>query len=70
MTGRVGSNEDAVAFLKEQPLAGLDIELIARALRCREAATDPDVLFPARAALPRQFDACASLFAEGSSRAS
>ena len=69
MTGRVGSNEDAVAFLKKRPLAGLDIELIARALRCREAAADPDVLFPARAALPGQFDACASLFADGSSRA-
>jgi hypothetical protein len=70
ITGRVGSNEDAVAFLKERPLAGLDIELIARALRCREAAADPDVLFPARTALPGQFDACASLFADGSSRAS
>ena len=70
MTGRVGSNEDAVAFLKERPLAGLDLELIARALRCREAAADPDVLFPARTALPGQFDACASLFVDGSSRAS
>ena len=70
MTGRVGSNEDAVAFLRERPLVGLDIELIARALRCREAAADPDVLFPARTALPGQFDVCASLFADGSSRAS
>jgi predicted nucleotidyltransferase len=68
-TGRVGSNEDAVAFLKERPLAGLDIELIARALRCREAAADPNVLFPARTVLPAQFNACASLFADGSSRA-
>ena len=70
MTGRVGSNEDAVAFLRERPLVGLDIELIARGLRCREAAADPDVLFPARTALPGQFDVCASLFADGSSGAS
>jgi predicted nucleotidyltransferase len=67
MTGCVGSNEDAVAFLKEQPLAGLDIELIARALQCREAGADPDILFPARIALPGQFDACAGLFADRSS---
>jgi predicted nucleotidyltransferase len=67
MTGRVGSNEDAVAFLRERPLAGLDIELIARALRCREIAADPDILFPGRTALPGQFDACASLFANGRS---
>jgi hypothetical protein len=65
MTGRIGSNDDAVTFLSERPLPGLDINLIARALRCREAAADPDVLFPARTALPAQFDACASLFAAG-----
>jgi hypothetical protein len=70
MTGRIGSNDDAVAFLKERPLAGLDVKLIARALECREAAADPDVLFPARTALPAQFDVCASLFADGSDRAS
>lgn len=64
LTGRVGSNEDAVAFLKERSLAGLDIELIARALQCREAAADPDALFPARTILPSQFDACARLIAD------
>jgi len=64
MTGRVGSNEDAVAFLTERPLAGLDIELIARALQCREAAADPDVLFAARTILPSQFDACAKLISD------
>ena len=61
MTGRIGSNEDAVAFLNQRSLAGLDVSLIARALECREAAADPDVLFPARTALPSQFDACAKL---------
>jgi hypothetical protein len=62
MTGCIGSNDDAVTFLKERSLPGLEIDLIVRALQCREAAADPDVLFPARLALPAQFDACASLF--------
>jgi hypothetical protein len=67
MTGCIGSNGDAVTFLNERSVPGLDIDLIARALRCREAAADPDVLFPARTVLPAQFDACASLFANGAS---
>jgi predicted nucleotidyltransferase len=67
MTGCIGSNDAAVTFLNERPLPGLDIDLITRALRCREAAADPDVLFPARTALPAQFDACGSLFAGGGS---
>ncbi len=70
ITGCIGSNEDAVTFLNERPVPGLNIDFITRALRCREAAADSDVLFPARTALPAQFDACASLFADGSSRAS
>jgi hypothetical protein len=66
MTGCIGSNDDAVTFLNKRSVRGLDIDLIARALRCREAADDPDVLFPARTALLAQFDACASLFAGAS----
>jgi hypothetical protein len=65
-TGLNGSNDDAVAFLSERPLAGLDINLIARALRCREAAADPDALFPARTVLPSHIDACATLLTGGS----
>jgi hypothetical protein len=65
MTGRIGSNDDAVTFLNERPLPGLDIDLIARALRFREAADDPDVLFPARTALPLQYHACANLIGFG-----
>jgi hypothetical protein len=61
MTGRVGSNDDAVSFLREKPLPGLDLGLIARALQCREAAADPDALFSARTVLPSQIDACAAL---------
>jgi hypothetical protein len=67
MTGGIGSNDVAVTFLNERPVPGLDMDLIARALRCREAAADPDVLFHSRTALPAQFEACASLFTGGSS---
>jgi predicted nucleotidyltransferase len=64
LTGRIGSNAAAVAFLNERPVVGLDTELIARALQCRESAADPDVLFPVRASLPSQFDACAKLMTD------
>jgi predicted nucleotidyltransferase len=64
ITGRMGSNDDAVAFLMETSPARLDVDLIARALQCRRTAADPDSLFPARAMLPSQFEVCASLFAE------
>jgi len=58
ITGRITSNDDAVAFLHERHPVGLDVELIARALRCRNAAAEPDHLFPARTVLPSQIDAC------------
>jgi hypothetical protein len=62
VTGLMGSNDDAVAFLSEGHVAGLDVGLIARALQCRQTAADPDALFPARTALQSQINACASLF--------
>jgi len=65
MTGRIGSNDDAMAFLRESDVAGLDIGLIERALQCRHSAADPDALFPARKGLPPQIDACAALVAAG-----
>jgi predicted nucleotidyltransferase len=61
MTGLIGSNDDAFAFLAERPLAGLHVNLITRALQCREAAANPDALFPERTVLPSQIDACAAL---------
>jgi len=61
MTGRIGSNDDAVAFLSERPVAGLDLGLIGRALECRRTAANPDTLFSARTELPSQVDACAAL---------
>jgi hypothetical protein len=64
VTGLVGSNDDAVEFLRERHPPGLDVDLIEDALEYRRAAADPDALFPARAILPRQIDACALLFAD------
>jgi predicted nucleotidyltransferase len=66
ITGLMGSNDDAVAFLAKERVTGLDLGLIARALRCRQTAADPDALFPARTVLLSQIDACAALMASES----
>ena len=60
-TGGMASNDDAVVFLNEQQVPGLDVDLVAAALQCRHDARDPDYLFPARTVLPRQVEACARL---------
>jgi hypothetical protein len=62
MTGRMGSNDDAVSFLSRSLPAGLDVGLIERALQCRRVGADPDSLFATRTALPSQVDSCAALF--------
>jgi hypothetical protein len=67
MTGLMGSNDDAVAFLSERRPAGLDAGSIERALQCRQSAADPNALFPARKVLPSQIDACAALLSGESS---
>jgi hypothetical protein len=64
VTGVVGSNDEAVDFLRVRHPRGLDVGLIEDALECRRAAADPDALFPGRALLPSQIDACASLLAD------
>lgn len=66
MTGRMGSNDDAVAFVSETPVAGLNVDLVVRALNCRQTANESDGLFPARATLLSQIDACTSLFPDRS----
>jgi hypothetical protein len=57
-TGRMGGNDEAVAFLQAQRPIGLDVDLVARALECRRVSADPDALFSERAALDRQIEAC------------
>jgi len=63
MTGLMGSNDDAVAFLSQSHPVQLDITLIARALQCRRSAANPDSLFAARTILLSQIDVCAALLA-------
>jgi len=63
MTGLMGSNDDAVAFVNERPIPRMNVEVIASALACRQSSNDVDDLFSARAALLQQIDACASLLA-------
>jgi predicted nucleotidyltransferase len=60
-TGRISSNDAAVAFLQDEPPAGLDLDLIGRALQCRIDCDDPDALFGDRSKLPRLVDACRQL---------
>jgi predicted nucleotidyltransferase len=61
MTGRIGSNDEAVAFLSNTRPAQLDVSLIVRALQCRQADADPDPLFSERTRLQTQVDACGAL---------
>ena len=61
MTGRMDSNDEAVALLRTSPVAGLDLGLLERALQCRQADADPDPLFAERVLLPAQIEACAAL---------
>jgi hypothetical protein len=60
-TGLMASNDAAVAWLRPHAPAGLDVELVECALRCRNEDGDPDHLFPERAKLLRQRDACLGL---------
>jgi hypothetical protein len=65
-TGRMASNDDAVAFVVDAANRGavpdgLDTDLLQRALECRRRAADPDSLFTDRAQLPPQVEACRQL---------
>ena len=57
-TGRMESNDEAVAFLHAQPQPGIDLDLIDRALACRIADRPSDELFGERGKLPGQLAAC------------
>jgi predicted nucleotidyltransferase len=64
MTGRMGSNDEAVAFLHETRPARLDLNLVVSALQCRQADVDPDGLFLERTALLTQVEACAAVLTD------
>ena len=63
MTGRMGSNDEAVALICKTRPVRLDVSFITSALQCRHADADPDFLFPARTSLPSQVEACTPLLA-------
>jgi predicted nucleotidyltransferase len=60
-TGSICSNDAAVAFLQRATPAGLDVDLIARALHCRIDGRHPDALFAERSKLPRLVEVCRTL---------
>ena len=62
-TGRITSNDEAVAFLAAHAPPALDRDLVERALVLRRAAADPDPLFAERARLEQQIRACERLMA-------
>jgi hypothetical protein len=57
-TGRMGSNDEAVAFTCDHRPPGLNADLLTQALAYRNAGADPDALFPQRAALHDQVKSC------------
>jgi len=62
-TGAIGSNDEAVAFLQGRA-TGLDLDVIRRALRCRNEDQDPQALFSERSKLPGLVRVCEKLIAE------
>lgn len=60
-TGRMASNDDAVAFLHAQPRPGIDLDLVDRALACRNANRPPDELFGERGKLADLLAACVKI---------
>jgi predicted nucleotidyltransferase len=63
-TGRMGSNDEAVAFVREQPPQGMHTDIIVKALEYRSAGADPDPLFPVRALLRDQVESCSRFMAQ------
>lgn len=57
-TGRMASNDEAVAFTREHRPPGMNTDVLAQALAYRQAGADPDALFTARTLLPGQVESC------------
>lgn len=62
-TGRMASNDEAVAFTCDHRPPGMNTDLLPQALAYRNAGTDPDALFPQRAALRDQVKSCSGFMA-------
>lgn len=65
-TGRVTSNDAAVAFVQDRALASSEVDIIVRALRCRNEGRDPLRLFSERSRLPRLLGICKERIAAAS----
>jgi hypothetical protein len=64
-TGRMASNDEAVAFTCEHRPLGMNTDVLTtKALVYRQGAADPDVLFPARTVLSDQVKSCIGLVAD------
>ena len=57
-TGRMASNDEAVAFTCEHRASGMNTDILTQALAYRQAGADADALFPARAVLRDQVKSC------------
>jgi hypothetical protein len=62
-TGRMASNDEAVAFTRKHRPPGMNTDVLTQTLVCRQAGADPDALFPARAVLGDQVKSCARFMA-------
>jgi hypothetical protein len=60
----MGSNDDAVAFTREHPPPEINTDILTKALTYRQAAADPDELFPARSILSDQVKSCLQFIAD------
>ncbi len=60
-TGKMASNDTALAYLHREPPENLDLGLLDRALEVRLQAAAPDILFPDRQSLPGLVHSCRHL---------
>jgi hypothetical protein len=60
-TGKMASNDTAIAYLHPAPPKDLDLDLLDRALSIRHEAEDPDDLFPDRLSLTGLVNSCRQL---------
>jgi len=57
-TGGMGSNDEAVAYLRALAPTGINIEVVEMALDCRRRAADPVDLWKYRGVLPAHIETC------------
>ena len=62
-TGRMASNDEAVAFTCERRPPGMNTDVLTQALAYRQTGANPDALFAARTVLPDQVKSCTRFIA-------